>query len=68
MIQEENIDEVEEIKEVRGRRYSKMSRLFNVTAQYILEPTMGVTGFRPLKLEPAPHQHLAIVLSYSGLC
>ena len=50
-MQEVDIDEQEEIKEVRGRRYSKMSQLYTdiVTDQQILEPNSGVTGSRPLR-------------------
>ena len=42
-MQEVDIDEVEEIKEVGGRTYSKMSQLFTdtVTDQHILEPSTG---------------------------
>ena len=51
LMQEVDIEEQEEIKEVRGLRYSKMSQLFNdiITEQHILEPNTGAIGYRPLR-------------------
>ena len=54
-VQEVDIDEVEEIKEMGGRTYSKMSQLFTdkVTDQHILEPSTGARGLRPLRSDLA---------------
>ena len=53
-MQEVDIEEQEEIKEVRGRRYSKMSQLYTdiITEQHILEPNTGDLGYRPLRSDP----------------
>ena len=58
------MEDMEEIKEVGGRRYSKMTQLYTdiVTAQYILEANSGDTGYRPLRSDLALQGDLSRVL------
>ena len=58
------MEDMEEIKEVGGRRYSKMTQLYTdiVTAQYILEANSGDTGYRPLRSDMALQGDLSCVL------
>ena len=81
-MQEMEMEEREEIKEVGGRRYSKMSLHFTdiVTAQYFLEANSGDTGYRPLRSELGAGQTLGRIYNtpmptsfynphqYLGLC
>ena len=58
VMQEVEMEDLEEIKEVGGRRYSKMTHLYTdiVMAQYIVEANSGDTGYRPLRSDPTLHQ------------
>ena len=63
------MEDLEEIKEVGGRRYSKVSHLYSdvITALYILDTKTGDTGYRPLRSDPTLHHLLSTVQSYLGL-